>query len=135
MYRRSVGFGAVISADGTDFSYPPQCSYDWVSDPLGIQYLAAQFSSDCAPPTPAQLQAMQVAQLAKIAAVNPALAASGLQAGDAAAAGVAALDPSGAANYNLVSNLYNPPPVSATNWLLIGGVAVAAVLLFSMAGR
>ncbi len=117
MYRR--GLGAVWSADGTSFSYPSQCAYNAVTDPLGLQMLFAQFSSDCAPPTPAQLIAMQQAQLLKVAAVNPDLAAQGVAAGSAAAAALAKTDPNAADYYAYQANPLSEAILgpTATNWI------------------
>lgn len=142
-----VGFGAVVSADGTDITYPWYCNF-----------LPALISGDeCDPATQAQLTAMQTAQLAQVAAVNPALAAQGIAAGNSATAALMNSDPSDAAAYNAavnsptLSSIFgtditnwatgtNPNTNQPTNlglgninWWLVGGIGVA-VLLFLHSG-
>lgn len=118
MYRRN-GLGAVWTADGTSFSYPDYCSYSFARDPFGFATLISDLSDDaCQPPTPAQLNAMQRAQLSKIATVNPDAAASGAAAGDAAAAALAKTDPNARDYYAyeqdpLAETIVGP---GATNW-------------------
>ena len=120
MAYRYVGLGAVMSADGTDFSYPSYCSYSFATDPFGVMTLVSDLTDPaCQPPTPAQLTAMQTAQLAKVAAVNPSAAAAGVVAGNVAVADLAKTDPNAADYY---ANLSSPTldallGPTATNWL------------------
>lgn len=138
MYRRR-GMGAVWSPDGTDFTFPGYCDY-----------LPALFTGDaCMPPTPAQLADMQKKQLAKIAAVNPDLAAQGQAAGDAAVDALKRANPADAAAYQVAidhptlaslfgSSIANyltgtdpdtgKPLAPGTQWMLYGGIALAALL-------
>jgi len=95
-----------VSAD-SGVTYPWYCSFF----PVG---------SACQPPSQAQLQAMQQAQLAQIAAINPDLAAAGLQAGDQAVAAYLAQNPSEASDYYAAVNspvLYSVVGGTAANWL------------------
>lgn len=105
MYRR-VGLGAVWSADGTSFSFPWYCDVvgSWGNSGIpGSQVgILAGFSDACAPPTQAQLTAMQQAQLTKIAAVNPAAAQASIDAGNQAASAYCLANPQECANYNSV---------------------------------
>lgn len=136
-YRR--GMGAVWSPDGTDFTFPWYCDV----------FSAWATGEACTPPTPAQLADMQKKQLAKIAAVNPDLAAKGQAAGDAAVDALKRANPADAAAYQIVidhptlaslfgSDIANyltgtdpntgKPLAPGTQWMLYGGIALAALL-------
>jgi hypothetical protein len=102
---------------------------------------------------------MQAAQLAKVAEVNPSLAAQGIAAGNAASAALANVDPAGAAAYNAainsptLSSIFgtditnwatgtNPNTNQPTNlvlgninWWLVGGIGLAVVLFLHSGGR
>lgn len=114
MFKR-VGLGAVWTEDGTSFSFPWYCSF-------------APVGADCAVPTSSDIETMARAQLAQIAAVNPDLANAALSQGDAAVAALGQANPIDAASYDAVVN-------PSTNWLLVGGIAAAVVLVLAMAGR
>lgn len=149
MYRRSSGLGAVWSADGTDFSYPWYCNLvgSWAQTGIpGSQVgVVAGFSDACLPPTQAQLTAMQKAQLAKIAAVNPAAAAASLAAGDVSASQYCTDHPDECANYNslpqqgqtlvdyLVSQTGITPPGTSLGvpmWVWLAAAGVGVILIF-----
>jgi len=108
VYQRS-GLGAVIGSDGS-IAYPQYCN--WLP--------FADFTEACQPATPAQIQAMQKAQLSQIAAVNPDLAAQGLALGDQA---VQAYQNTNAADYCAYSAAVNNPTLSQmfgtnfANWI------------------
>lgn len=79
------------------------------------------------PKTESELRSEQQADLAKIAAVNPELAAAGLAAGDAAASAYADMHRSEYANYKAVSEFQ-----WADGLLMLAGGVLLAVLV---AGR
>lgn len=138
------------SSQGTN---PLDVNFPWYCDTPLVGTLFEIFSSNCTPPTSEQLTSMQQAQLQQVANVNPAAAAQGVAAGNAATTALATSDPQGAAAYNaainspLISALFgtnagnylagnNPytnqpnPPTPATSTLLwvVGGVGVIVVL-------
>lgn len=95
---RTISYpSSVAGADACIRQIPSWCNWPGMA-------IIANFSSECAPYSDAELHQLSVCQLAKVAAVNPTLAAQGVAAADAAQAAAEAADPQGTCELNAAVN-------------------------------